>query len=85
MVRSSLHIPTLALALALLTLLLAGPVLGQEGVEDIDVLLNKAQRAAESGRLKEGLKLYKMVLEQEDVIRAYVSVPPGPYLYSNNT
>ncbi|MFH1532473.1 MAG: PEGA domain-containing protein [Pseudomonadota bacterium] len=61
MLRSSLHISILALA----TLLLAGQVLGQEGYENIDDLLNKAQRAAESGRLKEGLSLYKRVLDQE--------------------
>lgn len=63
MVRSSLH--TLTLALSLVGLLLAGPVLGQEEFESVDDMLNKAQRFAESGRLKAGLKLYKMVLEQE--------------------
>jgi len=63
MVRSSLHISTLAFALV--TLLFAGPALGQGNYEGVDDVLNQAQRAAESGRLKEGLKLYRMVLEQE--------------------
>ena len=63
MVRSSLH--TLTLALTLVGLLFTGPVLAQEEFESVDDMLNKAQRYAESGRLKAGLKLYKMVLEQE--------------------
>ncbi len=62
MVRSTLHI--LTLGLSLVGLLLAGPALGQD-YESVDDMLNKAQRHAESGRLKAGLKLYKMVLEQE--------------------
>ena len=63
MVRPSLH--TMTLALTLVGLLLAGPVLAQEEFESVDDMLNKAQRYAESGRLKAGLKLYKAVLEQE--------------------
>jgi hypothetical protein len=63
MVRSSLH--TRTLALSLVGLLLAGPALGQEEFESVDDILNKAQRYAESGRLKSGLKLYKQVLERE--------------------
>ena len=63
MARSSLS--TLAIALSLGALLLAGQALGQEEYQGIDDMLNKAQRFAESGRLKAGISLYKRVLEQE--------------------
>ena len=55
----------LTLILALAGLLLAAPAVGQEEFDSVDDLLNKAQRYAESGRLKAGLKLYRKVLDQE--------------------
>ena len=63
MARSSLH--TLALAFTLVGLPFSGPALGQEDFQDINDMLNQAQRFAESGRLKAGLALYKKVLAQE--------------------
>jgi len=39
--------------------------MGQTEYMSVDDMLNKAQRFAESGRLKAGLKLYKRVIEQE--------------------
>ena len=55
----------LTFILTLAGLLLAAPAVGQEEFLSVDDLLNKAQRNAESGRLKAGLNLYRKVLDQE--------------------